>query len=122
MGRGEYYDDKDRGHTITSKIVNKYSINMTPFKRMRLYYRTNYYSGGSGLDAQGYGCAILSSDQKHSVLKSIDNLYAGYLVDTVTDIDISNINTHAFFALCFACVSRTTQGGSVVISRIEFLT
>lgn len=122
MGRGEYYDDKDRGHTITSKIVNKYSINMTPFKKIRLYYKTNYYLNSNGLDARGYGCAILSNDKKHSVLKSIDNLYAGFLMDTVTDIDISDINTHAYLALCFACVSRTTQGGTVIISKIEFLT
>ncbi|PPK81629.1 hypothetical protein BXY41_104432 [Lacrimispora xylanisolvens] len=122
MGRGEYYDNKDRGHTITSRIVNKYSINMTPFKTIRLYYKTDYYLNSNGLDALGYGCAILSNDNKHSVLKSIDNLYAGFLVDTVTDIDISNINTQAFFSIGFACVSRTTQGGSVYISKIEFLT
>lgn len=95
---------------------------MSPFRIIRLYYRTDYYLGNNGIDARGYRCAILSGDKKHNEIKTIDNLYAGFLNNTVTDIDISNINTHAFLSLCFGSVQRTTQGGSVIISKIEFLT
>lgn len=103
-------------------VVNNISIDLSPFRAIRYTYEGEFSRGEDGIDCKG-DFVVLSA--KKGYIKRIRNaFYGGYSSETVTDVDVSDINQQVFFYADFSSARKASSNGegTVCIRRIEFLT
>lgn len=113
-------DDMIRYCTI---VVNNISIDLTPFRTIRYTYNCQFAKGSDGIDGRG-NFVVLNTNKTN--IKTITNaFYGGYASTTTSDVNVADINQHAFFYADFRSASNTgasDQNYGVAITKIEFLT
>ena len=103
-------------------VVNNISIDLTPFRAIRYTYEGEFSRGEDGVDCTG-DFEVLSAKKRY--IKTIRKaFYGGFSSETVTDVDVSDINQHAFFYAAFSSARKASSSSRqfVLIKRIEFLT
>ena len=116
------WDSEEMWYSDFTLIANKTSINLTPFKRLIITARSDLYKGSNGLSATGR-VRIYKTDRK-TLLKTtaVGSLWAGWLENSASTIDVSDINEQAFITIDYDYYVTHPTGGSLTIKKIEFLT
>ncbi|MEY8352628.1 hypothetical protein AALB39_04635 [Lachnospiraceae bacterium 54-53] len=119
---GSKFGSGDSMYRYCTIVVNNISVDLTPFRTIRYTYNGQFSSGSDGIGCRGDFIAL--STAKRQIKRMGDVFWGGYSSETTTDIDISDINQHAFFYADFGSASKVGTSGDqfVIIQRIEFLT
>lgn len=113
-------DSEDERGMISQNIVNSKSINLSPFKQIRLTCESNY---GNGNDRWQGRVGILISDTAKKTIKSRVWSQLFIYPDVLLSFDVSTINQQAFIYISAESRMDTSNpNGDMWIHKIEFLT
>lgn len=113
------YNGDSSSSIVMGSIVNKVSVNLTPFRVVRIRYNTDFYGSGTvHYDMGTPSCYILRTNK--TSIKSL--FFQGW--PNPFDIDVSDVNEHAFIKLqggSGPSYNGGSYGGNMHITQIEFI-
>lgn len=101
------------------EIVNQISINLSPFKRLRLTISGWEDSMWSGQEL--YLLLLCYKTDKQTIIKNYSAIYV-YKNSRTVDLDVTSVNEHTFIDIQPNAANRQIiKNAQIIISRIEFL-
>lgn len=116
---GSYHRDTDSegDHVLSTIIVNSQSINLTPFKTLRISHMAEFTRGSYWSDY--YLNVDIRKTNKSTVLKNEKIWGTCSSIERAFSFDISGINEQAFLRMNF--YGSNALAGSARFTKIEFL-
>lgn len=118
------YQGTNSDYMVSARIANNISINLTPFRTLRITYVCNYAYETKNDGDYKYNSAdveVHKADKNKTFIKQFGKDYHMSTEEVVvSSFDITSINEQAFIYIRFQSLDRANVGAARII-RIEFL-
>lgn len=118
------YQGTNSDYMVSARIANNISINLSPFRTLRITYACSYaYETSSNGDYKQYGLyiSVHKANSNKTTIKDLPTA-GGWCSETAvtSNFDITDINEQAFLYINFKSLQKANVGTARIIS-IEFL-